>query len=101
MARQSKYSSAIDERERAELFLNELVTPEAAATIKQSAEKLSSLRSKETLSVLEQTRIALAEILTNHPEYLEPFSKERPPSQVLQKSRARIQGLLLATVAGR
>lgn len=81
-------------REKLEIQLNDSVTPEKATLIRQTAEKLPSLRSQKTAAVLEQFRTGMAQAIARHPELLKPFSEEKPPSEALRASRARVQKLL-------
>ena len=99
LARESGNESASDVknfllREKLEVQLNDGVTPERATLIRQTAEKLPSLRSQKTVAVLEQFRTGLAQAIARHPELLKPFSEEKPASEALRASRARVQKLL-------
>jgi hypothetical protein len=82
-----------DTEEQFELRMLGLITPEKAALLRRTAEKLPSLRSKETIAVRERLRVGFAQAISRHPERLKPFSEEKPPSQALQASRARVRKL--------
>lgn len=80
--------------EKLGIQLNDGVTPEKATLIRQTAEKLPSLRSQKTAAVREQFRTGMAQAIARHPELLKPFSEEKLASEAPRVSRARVQKLL-------
>lgn len=80
--------------ENLEIQNNDRITPQKATLIRQTAEKLPSIRSRKTVAVLEQFRMGVTQAITRHPELLQPFSEEKPRSEALRTSRARVQKLL-------
>jgi hypothetical protein len=75
---------------------NDSITPQKATLIRQTADKIPSLRSQNTTAVLEQFRTGVAQAIARHPDLLKPFSDEKPASEALRASRARVQKLLLS-----
>ncbi len=91
---EAKNKSARLSSEDIELRSYNSLTPERVKAIAQTAEKLPSLRSPKTLQSLAQFRIGIVHAIARHPEYLKPFTEEKPASAALQASWARVQKLL-------
>ena len=91
---ESRNKLASDLFEKLEVKNNERVTSEKAVLIRQTADKLPSMRSQKTIAEVERFRRAVAQAIGRHPEFLKPFSEEKPASEALQRSRARVQGLV-------
>jgi hypothetical protein len=86
--------------EQHEMKVNEAITPEKAALVMRTAQKLKSLRNERTLTALAGLKTAVAQAIARHPEQLKPFSERKPASKELLASRARTQKLLQAAVGG-
>lgn len=102
MAMEARNKSASDINnvlltEKLEIQDNDRITPQKASLIRQTAEKLPSIKSQKTVAVLEQFRMGITQAITRHPELLQPFAEEKPASEALRTSRARVQKLLQST----
>jgi hypothetical protein len=84
--------------EQSEIQVNDAITPEKAALVIRTAQKLKSLRNERTLAALAGLRTAVAQAIARHPEQLKPFSEQKPASKELLASRARAQKLLQAAM---
>jgi hypothetical protein len=65
-----------------------------APLVKQTASLLPALRSQETLTTVEQLKVALSQALARHPEQLKPFSDEKPVSPAVRAAMDRLQKTL-------